>query len=341
MRTFFRIGRSPNSHIPLLHSTSSRRHALIFHHENGSCYITDCQSTHGTYVDGIKVKPYPHPPKRVRRGALIRFGGPGAPKFVLKSFSVKLEKMVNDLGGVAEAYFPEKLSNSTNPMKYVSPNADNDESTSTTPFEECEERFSVPLRNRNLSTYDKRQKHTESNGMLACIRGDGGGVACISDGLDAPEAALVLLNTRLNAVSRYAMSSESDRVMARTAQRKFENMGMKRKRNSLEDIFQNHACNTTHLLKKPKRSILKSIGNREYESFHDICETPKPQVGQHNRVTPNQIYSHAKTKRRVSFKEEANQSKTIPIDTTIDKIFLYKDELEQSNIRQGLALPVL
>lgn len=38
-------------------------------------------------------------PHRVRRGALIRFGGPGAPSFVLKSFSVGFSYMVKeDLG---------------------------------------------------------------------------------------------------------------------------------------------------------------------------------------------------------------------------------------------------
>ena len=44
-RAFFRIGRSPGSDVQLLHSTSSRRHALLFHHPNGSCYIVDCGSS--------------------------------------------------------------------------------------------------------------------------------------------------------------------------------------------------------------------------------------------------------------------------------------------------------
>ena len=34
-------------------------------------------------------------PHKVRRGALIRFGGPGAPCFVLKSFSFKLKEVIN------------------------------------------------------------------------------------------------------------------------------------------------------------------------------------------------------------------------------------------------------
>jgi|EP01083_Nonionella_stella_P075442 hypothetical protein len=36
-------------------------------------------------------------PHRVKKGALIRFGGPGAPSFILKSFSVGLDSLVYDL----------------------------------------------------------------------------------------------------------------------------------------------------------------------------------------------------------------------------------------------------
>lgn len=68
---------------------------MLFHHANGSCYIVDCGSAHGTYVNGKQI---PSPavtgvvvPYKVRRGALIRFGGQGAPSFVLKSFSFHLK----------------------------------------------------------------------------------------------------------------------------------------------------------------------------------------------------------------------------------------------------------
>lgn len=97
----FRVGRSPSSDIQLMHNTSSRRHALLFHHPNGNCYIVDCGSAHGTFVNGVRVRSTPSAgmiiPHRVRRGALIRFGGPGAPSFVLKSFSVGFSYMVKDL----------------------------------------------------------------------------------------------------------------------------------------------------------------------------------------------------------------------------------------------------
>lgn len=84
-----------------MHGTSSRRHALLFHHPNGHCYVVDCGSAHGTFVNGVRVQSTPTAgmvaPFRVRRGALIRFGGPGAPSFVLKSFSVGFSYMVKDL----------------------------------------------------------------------------------------------------------------------------------------------------------------------------------------------------------------------------------------------------
>ena len=96
-KSSFRIGRSPQSDVQLNHGTSSRRHALLFHHKNGSCYIVDCGSAHGTYVNGVRVRSPPNGgvviPHKVRRGAMIRFGGPGAPCFVLKSFNFNLEEL--------------------------------------------------------------------------------------------------------------------------------------------------------------------------------------------------------------------------------------------------------
>ncbi|EEC46089.1 predicted protein [Phaeodactylum tricornutum CCAP 1055/1] len=87
----YRVGRSPNCDVQLMHGTSSRRHAMLFHHSNGSCYVVDCGSAHGTFINGRRISSpgcggmvVPH---KVRRGAIIRFGGPGAPCFVLKSFS--------------------------------------------------------------------------------------------------------------------------------------------------------------------------------------------------------------------------------------------------------------
>lgn len=93
----FRVGRSPNSDVKLAHVTSSRKHAMLFHHSNGSCYVIDCESAHGTYVNGVRIVSPPNGgiviPHRVKRGSIIRFGGPGAPTFMLKSFAFELEEM--------------------------------------------------------------------------------------------------------------------------------------------------------------------------------------------------------------------------------------------------------
>jgi FHA domain len=99
-KSSFRIGRSPQSDVQLNHGTSSRRHALLFHHANGSCYLVDCGSAHGTYVNGVRITSPPIGgvviPHKVRRGAMIRFGGPGAPCFVLKSFTFQLDELANE-----------------------------------------------------------------------------------------------------------------------------------------------------------------------------------------------------------------------------------------------------
>ena len=92
------FGRSPGCDVQLMHATSSRRHALVFHHTSGTCYVVDCGSAHGTFVNGKRV-PSPSAtgsvvPHKVRRGSLIRFGGPGAPSFVLKAFSTPINNMM-------------------------------------------------------------------------------------------------------------------------------------------------------------------------------------------------------------------------------------------------------
>ena len=73
---------------------------MLFHHSNGSCYLIDCGSAHGTYINGARVESTPSNgvviPHKVRRGSLIRFGGPGAPEFMLKSFNFELDDMMND-----------------------------------------------------------------------------------------------------------------------------------------------------------------------------------------------------------------------------------------------------
>lgn len=100
-RAVFRIGRSEVSDMQLLHCASSRRHAILFHHPNGSCYVVDCGSAHGTFVNGVRVRSsvtdHGVVPQKVKKGALLRFGGPGAPMFILKSFSVGFDSLLKTL----------------------------------------------------------------------------------------------------------------------------------------------------------------------------------------------------------------------------------------------------
>jgi len=70
---------------------------MLFHHDNGSCYLVDCGSAHGTFVNGVRVQSPPNGgvviPCKVRSGSIVRFGGPGAPQFMLKSFSFELDEL--------------------------------------------------------------------------------------------------------------------------------------------------------------------------------------------------------------------------------------------------------
>lgn len=92
-----------------MHATSSRRHAMLFHHSNGSCYVVDCGSAHGTYVNGKRIASPAESgvvvPHKVRRGALVRFGGPGAPCFVLKSLPVHLNNLKRSEMGLSDEAF--------------------------------------------------------------------------------------------------------------------------------------------------------------------------------------------------------------------------------------------
>lgn len=316
-RRWFRIGRSPSSDVPLLHSTSSRRHALMFHHPSGPCFIADCHSAHGTFIDGVRVLPYPHSPKRVRRGALIRFGGPGAPSFVLKSFSVKLEEMVFDLGGVAEAFYPQLKQQSSDGGKNIicesSSYEDDDEEQNQKKSEQLSApmpQISFPTSTASISFSKKRRVNS---GVLACIRGDGGGVACIADGDDAPEAALVLLNTRLNALGKGAMDSESNRRVAHTARTKFAKLGDKRKRDDMllndhDELQKNDAQASTSTKSILKKSFKAKLNTGTTYSHPVMVIQPE----QESTLTNSMPFVKPTGMRRVFFSDEKPPVNVIP-----------------------------
>ena len=95
-RAIFSIGRSPSCNNHLFHKTSSWRHALLFRHPHGSCYTADCKSTHGTYINGVCINHHPSGrviPHKLKRGAMVRLGGPDSPSYVLKSFSTSFDSL--------------------------------------------------------------------------------------------------------------------------------------------------------------------------------------------------------------------------------------------------------
>ena len=64
------IGRCEDADLRLSAAEVSNSHAMIMRNRDGSARIIDCQSTHGTFVDGRRVEV-----ERLRGGARIRLGG--------------------------------------------------------------------------------------------------------------------------------------------------------------------------------------------------------------------------------------------------------------------------
>jgi len=58
--------------VVLDHTSISRKHAAIVHHNSGKIYLIDLQSGNGTFIDDVKVKP--HTPISLKEGTMIRFG---------------------------------------------------------------------------------------------------------------------------------------------------------------------------------------------------------------------------------------------------------------------------
>jgi len=182
-KSYYIIGRSPTSHVPLLHRTSSRCHAYFFHHPSGAAYVMDCKSAHGTYVNGQLIEP--GLPFRVKRGSLVRFGSVGAPCFVLKSFSVEFDRMINDLDDVAD----------------VLKKSDNNKQKSA-------DRLSF-------------KNEIYSHGVACVKNSDGSGMACITGANDASNAALVLMNTRVNACGGMKALSKCHQKLSNIATMKY------------------------------------------------------------------------------------------------------------------------
>jgi len=237
-KPYYRIGRSPYSTIPLYHTTSSRNHAILYHHpKTNICYVVDNYSIHGTYVDGTRIKPGKE--IRIRRGAIVRFGSFGCPTFILKSFNVSVNDLMINLGCVMDSLLNKNDENKDNnssssnliPLKDYNEKLNNsiDQDNKLKNIDEDEKKSSKAKCNNNVQEYFKHAQHwvqqqsssrrnitttlklkvneiskessrNNSDNILTCIRGDGGGVACISHEKEIPYASLTLIHTRLNAI---------------------------------------------------------------------------------------------------------------------------------------------
>jgi len=238
----YRIGRSPYSNIPLYHTTSSRNHAILYHHpKTSTCFIVDNYSVHGTFVDGVRIKAGKE--IRIRRGAIIRFGSYGCPTFILKSFTVSVYDLMANLGCVMDSLLNKDRNNLIHKQSSPSINLEKcnnqiDDNTSSKSNAEDEKKKSseeITSNNNTVQEYFKSAQHwvqqkqstsrrnitanttannednsltttkpsnsnSNSDNILTCIRGDGGGVACISNEKEIPYASLTVIHTRLNAI---------------------------------------------------------------------------------------------------------------------------------------------
>jgi hypothetical protein len=205
----FHIGRSDASDLQLLHSASSRRHAILFHHPNGNCYVVDCGSAHGTYVNGVRVSNAISNnqviPQRVRKGALLRFGGPGAPSFILKSFSVALDSLVKKYDSIKstvnthvveeEVASKVKCSSDLSLEALVSLNTRLNSAASMSSMfpkissENCAHQFDAvyPQKRKIPFTDDEKEESGITKKMKTAHRG----YECPDDSIDTPSFALV------------------------------------------------------------------------------------------------------------------------------------------------------
>jgi len=271
-KPYYRIGRSPYSTIPLYHTTSSRNHAILYHHpKTNICYVIDNYSIHGTYVDGKRIKPGKE--IRIRRSAIVRFGSFGCPSFILKSFNVTINDLMINLGCVMDSLLNKVEDKSANLITTESSSSSNDyneESNDKNDKEksndiEDDEKQASKGNNNNVQEYFKHAQHwvqqqsssrrskiilkskvsstskessssNSSDDVLTCIRGDGGGVACISNEKEIPYASLTLIHTRLNAIGCSNINGVLDKQNQVQEDNEYYNHNVSRNNYTKQDI---------------------------------------------------------------------------------------------------------
>lgn len=71
-KEFYIVGRNEKSDIVIGNLLVSRQHAVIIHHENGTPYLIDLGSSHGTFIGQDRLLPFV--PIAISKGQFIRFG---------------------------------------------------------------------------------------------------------------------------------------------------------------------------------------------------------------------------------------------------------------------------
>jgi pSer/pThr/pTyr-binding forkhead associated (FHA) protein len=71
-KEFYIVGRNEKSDIVIGNLLVSRQHAAIIHHENGTPYLVDLDSIHGTFIGHDRLLPLV--PVAISKGQFIRFG---------------------------------------------------------------------------------------------------------------------------------------------------------------------------------------------------------------------------------------------------------------------------
>lgn len=66
------VGRKPDNQLVLDHVSISRNHAVLQFGKDGKCFIFDCNSSHGTFLNKKRVSP--HTFHEIRSGDILKFG---------------------------------------------------------------------------------------------------------------------------------------------------------------------------------------------------------------------------------------------------------------------------
>src|SRR5215813_4640161 len=94
----FRIGRHADNDLILRDSRASRTHARIFA-ENGTWWIEDCGSRHGTFLNGVRITR-----SELRHSDRIEFGVPDSYQLIFAPDGAELKRLMEQVAA------PEKTS---------------------------------------------------------------------------------------------------------------------------------------------------------------------------------------------------------------------------------------